>query len=315
MTLNNSLRSGAAAMGFCALAAMSAPPAAAHDTINIAVGDWTGPVVVCGIVERIVTGEMGMKVKRTQLPVGPVTHQAVAAGDIDLGCEDWPSYNQTKEKLIEKFGGDGSVVYLGEVGNQGNTGYYVPRYMVEGDNAAAADLETVADLNKYIDLLKGLETGDRGRLIGCPVVNWACEDQKRLDTLGVKFAAAELGSETAHWSELRAKYARREPFVAYAWEPHWIHAELDLVEIELPEYDADKWPATDWPNDIPFNYGSPHFAKEHPRVAQLVRNMKLTNAMQSPMIYQIDVKQRDADDVVAEWMTANESIWRAWIPK
>ena len=130
----------------------------------------------------------------------------------------------------------------------------------------------------------------------------------------MKFQAIELGSEAAHWSELRAKYARREPFVAYAWEPHWIHAELDLVEIELPEYDAAKWPATDWPGDIPFNYGSQHLAQEHPEVAQLVRNMKLTNAMQSPMIFQIDVNKRDADEVIAEWMAANESIWRAWIP-
>ena len=38
MTLNNALRSGAAALGVCALAAMSAPRAVAHDTINIAVG-------------------------------------------------------------------------------------------------------------------------------------------------------------------------------------------------------------------------------------------------------------------------------------
>lgn len=42
--------------------------------------------------------------------------------------------------------------------------------------------------------------------------------------------------------------------------------------------------------------------------------MKLTNAMQSPMIFQIDVEKRDADEVIAEWMAANESVWHAWIP-
>ena len=261
------------------------------------------------------TEEMGLKVRRVPLPVGPVTHEAVIAGDIDLGCEDWPSYNQTKETYITEFGGDGSEVYMGETGNQGNTGYFVPRYMVEGDGAPTPDLKSVTDLNKYVDLLKGLETGDRGRLIGCPLVNWACEDQARLDALGVNFQAVELGSEAAHWSELKARYQRGEPFVAYAWEPHWIHAELDLVELELPPYDAAKWPATDWPNDIPFNFGSTHLVAEHPEAAALVRNVKITNEIQSPLIFEIDVNGRDADEVIDEWMAANEATWRPWLPK
>ena len=154
------------AIGAVTLSALAATPAFADDPVKIAQADWTGPVVVCGIIAKILTDEMGVSVRQTPLPVGPVTHEAVIAGDIDLGCEDWPSYNQTKETYIAEFGGDGSVRYLGETGNEGNTGYFVPRYMVEGDNAVAPDLKSVTDLNKYVDLMKGLETGDRGRLIG-----------------------------------------------------------------------------------------------------------------------------------------------------
>ena len=32
------------------------------------------------------------------------------------------------------------------------------------------------------------------------------------------------------------------------------------------------------------------------------------------MIYEIDVKKRDLDEVVEEWMVANESVWRTWLP-
>ena len=32
------------------------------------------------------------------------------------------------------------------------------------------------------------------------------------------------------------------------------------------------------------------------------------------MIYEIDVKKRDVEEVVDEWMAANESIWRQWLP-
>lgn len=302
------------AIGAVTLAPLVSTPAFAHEPVKIAQADWTGPVVVCGIIAKILTDEMGVSVRRTALPVGPVTHEAVIAGDIDLGCEDWPSYNQTKEIYISEFGGDGSEIYLGETGNEGNTGYFVPRYMVEGDNPVAPDLKSVTDLNNYVDLLKGLETGDRGRLIGCPVVNWACEDQARLDALGVNFQAVELGSETAHWAEMKARYQRGEPFVAYAWEPHWIHAELDLIELEMPAYDEAKWPATDWPNDIPFNYGSPHLLTDHPEVVELVRNVKITNAIQAPLIFETDINGMDPDDVIEEWMAANEDIWRSWLP-
>jgi len=302
--------------GLCLLiATLLGATSAMADRINIAKADWTGPVIVCGLLERIMVDEMGLRVKRTALPVGPITHEAVVAGDIDIGCEDWPSYNQTKEKYIKKFGGDGSEAYLGEVGNRGNTGYYVPRYLVEGGKAKAPGLKSYKDLNKYKDLFKGLDTGSKGRLIGCPVANWACDDQKRLDALGVDFKAVELGSETAHWAELQAAFSRGEAFVAYAWEPHWIHAALDLVEIELPPYDENKWPATDWAYDIPFNYGSTSFVKKHPKAAKLVANMKLTNEEQAKMIYAVDIEQRDADKVIREWMAANPTIWRAWLPK
>jgi ABC-type proline/glycine betaine transport system substrate-binding protein len=42
--------------------------------------------------------------------------------------------------------------------------------------------------------------------------------------------------------------------------------------------------------------------------------MNLTNDMQAGIIYEIDVKKRDLDEVVEEWMVANESVWRQWLP-
>ena len=132
--------------------------------------------------------------------------------------------------------------------------------------------------------------------------------------LGIDYHPLELGSETAHWAEIQGAYKRGEPFLAYAWEPHWIHAALDLVEVKLPEHSEAKWPATDWPQDITFNYGSPGFVEKNPRVAQLIKNMNLTNAQQATMIYEVDVKKRKVDEVVKEWMKNNENVWKAWIP-
>ena len=96
------------------------------------------------------------------------------------------------------------------------------------------DFKSWRDLNKYKDQFSTIETGDKGRLIGCPVPGWNCYDQKRLDMLGIDFIADELGTETASWAEAQAAFARKEPFLLYSWEPHWIHAAMDLVGVKLP---------------------------------------------------------------------------------
>ena len=280
-----------------------------------AVNDWTGGAVMCEIIHQILENEMDFKVKRIVMPSGPGRDEGIRSGDLDYGCELWPSYSTTKEKFVKEYGGDGSILKVSDDGIVGVSSYYVPRYMVEGDGAPAPDLKTWEDMNKYSDLFKTLETGDKGRLLGCPTAAWQCEDPKRLELLGLNYEAVELGSEAAHWAEMQAAFKRKEAFIAYAWEPHWIHAALDLVKVELPEHSDDKWPATGWALDVTYNYANPDFAEKNPEVIELMTNFELTNEMQAPLILAIDVDGKDMGDVASEWLAANEDVWKAWLPK
>ena len=294
----------------------AASPASAGGVLNVPEADWTGGQVTCKILQIILEEEMGYKLKRIVMPAGPGISAGMKAGDLDFGCESWPSYSPEKDKNIAEWGGDGSIVKLGDAGIVGASGYYGPRYLVEGPDALAPDLKKITDLKNYVDLFKSIETGDKGRFVGCPVAAWACEDAERLEAQGLSdsFMFVELGSETAHWAEMQAAYKRGEPFVFYAWEPHWIHAALDMVALEQLPYSADNHLATSWPDDITFNYGRPGMLTEHPAASQLIINSSLSNGAQAGMIYAIDVDGREVDEVVAEWMAANEDIWRAWIP-
>lgn len=301
--------------GALALALSVSTPASAGGVLKSAVNDWTGGAVMCEIVHQIVEKEMGYKVKRIVMPSGPGRDEAIRAGDLDYGCELWPSYSTTIQKYVTEFGGDGSMIKLSDAGVVGVSSYYVPRYLVEGDDAPAPDLKSWENMNQYADLFKTLETGDKGRLLGCPAASWQCEDAARMEKLGLNYAAVELGSEAAHWAEMQAAYKRKEPFIAYAWEPHWIHAALDLVKVELPAHDEDKWPATGWAKDVTFNYANPDFMEKHPDVVELIKNFRLTNEMQAPMILSVDVDGKDMEEVVGEWLANNEDTWRAWMPK
>ena len=289
--------------------------ATASGTLVAPDADWTGGVVTCRVIQYILENEMGYEIDNIIMPSGPAVMEGIRAGDLDFACESWPSYSTTKDKYITEWGGDGSVAKLGDSGIVGTSSYFVPRYLVEGDGALAPDLKTWEDMNKYSDLFKSVETGDKGRLLGCPVAAWQCEDQKRMDALGLNYHPVELGSETAHWAEMQAAFSRKEPFIAYAWSPHWIHAALDLVEIELPAHSDELWPATGWAKDVTYNYGKPSLMTDHPKAAQLIINSSLGNVQQAGMILAVDIDGRDIDEVVEEWMEANRDVWEAWIPE
>ena len=293
--------------------------------LSASVADWTGGMVTCQVAVAVLEQELGYKVKRINIPSGTGLYEAIAAGDVDFACESWPSYTDMDTVMVEHFGGDGSVLWLGDTGIVGASDYYVPKYFVD----ANPDFKSWKDLNKYKDQFSTIETGDKGRLIGCPVPGWNCYDQKRLDMLGIDFIADELGTETASWAEAQAAFARKEPFLLYSWEPHWIHAAMDLVGVKLPPNapcetwnEADnykdcglgKWPATGWAEDITFNYGNPDVFKDHPEAAHMFSKFSISNKDQAKMIYAIDKDGRDIAEVVQEWKDANKDIWSAWLP-
>ncbi|MEM7524665.1 MAG: glycine betaine ABC transporter substrate-binding protein [Pseudomonadota bacterium] len=309
MTELKTILSAAIALGLA-----GAGSASAGGLVKVPVPDWTGGAVTCEVIHHILESEMGYKVKRITIPAGTALDEGMRAGDLDFGCERWPSYDPVKVKYVEEYGGDGSIVYYAPTGIVGASGYYVPRYMVEGDGAAAPDLASWEQLNQYKDLFKTLESGDKGRLIGCPVAAWECEDQARVEGLGLDFVVAELGSETAHWAEIESAYKRKEPFIAYAWEPHWIHATLDPVDVALPAYSDDAWPVSDWGDDVTQHYGPKELAERHPDIVALFQKVRISNAEQAGMILRVDKGGEEVETVVAEWMAANEDKWRSWIP-
>ena len=320
MSLINRIGKGSLVAAF--VVAMAVAPTVSHAAkglLKLHEGDWTGNLVSCKLIQIILEDEMDYKVKRVFLPTGSQVWEAIVAGEIDFACEGWPSYNPAKEKYLTEYGGDGQVEMFGRMGVVGASGWYVPRYVIEGDAARgikpmAPDLKTYADLNKYHDVFKTLETAPKGRLLACPVAAWECKDAERAKGLGVDFVVVVIGSETAHWAELDAAYSRGEALLVYAWEPHWVHAKYDLVEIGLPAHTDDDWPATDWPDDPTFNYGSTELKEKHPAVHQLLVNQNLSNTQQAGIILDVDIDGMDLEAAVRKWMAANGDVWRAWLP-
>ena len=306
--------------------------------LHAAIADWTGGIITCEVAVGILEREMGYKVKQTVFPSGTGLWEAIAAGELDFACESWPSYAEADDvmfnedliydgKVVKSYKGDGTVDLLGTTGIVGMSDYWIPRYAAE-----KFGIKTWKDLNKHKKEFATIETGGKGRLIGCPVAGWNCHDQKRLDLLGIDFQADELGTEAAAVAEAKAAYMRNEPFLLYLWSPHWFFGEFDMVGVGLPDYatcagdtfteannwktcGTDGWPATGWDKDYTMNYMNPEVMSkpENADAVAFFKKMKFANTDQAKMLVRVGDDGLSVEEAVQEWKDSS-SDWKNWLP-
>ena len=279
---------------------------------------------------------MGYKIKQTVFPSGTGLWEAIAAGELDFACESWPSYAEADDvmfnedliydgKVVKSYKGDGTVDLLGTTGIIGMSDYWIPRYAAE-----KFGIKSWRDLNKHKKEFATIETGGKGRLIGCPVAGWNCHDQKRLDLLGIDFEASELGTEVAALAEAQGAYDRGEAFLLYLWEPHFFFGKNEMVGVKLPTYkycdsftEANNWqdcgtaawPATGWDKDYTMNYMNPEVMSkpENAEAVAFFKKMAFSNTDQAKMLVRVGDDGLSVEEAVAEWKNSTDE-WKAWLP-
>ena len=302
-----------------------------------AIADWTGGEISCQVAVSILEDELGYEIDRIVFASGTGLWEAIAAGDIDFACESWPSYAEADDVMLNgdlihggevkmTYSGDGSVKLLGTVGITGMSDYYVPKYWAD----ANPDFSSYADLNKFKEDFATMESGGKGRLIGCPVAGWNCHDQKRLDLLGIDFEASELGTEVAALAEAQGAYDRGEAFLLYLWEPHFFFGKNEMVGVKLPAYkycdsftEANNWqdcgtaawPATGWDKDYTMNYMNPEVMSkpENAEAVAFFKKMAFSNTDQAKMLVRVGDDGLSVEEAVAEWKNSTDE-WKAWLP-
>ena len=306
----------------------AATSAQGKGTIRIAEGDWTSNLVQVNIAKTILEEHMGYDV---ELIFADYTAQwvSLASDDLHIAMEIWEEATKPlMAKYLEEYGGNGEVTFLGSSGLQGRSGYFVPTYVIEGDSErgiepACPQLENWEQLNECAEAFATIETAPKGRWMGCPVVGWGCNDEARVKNLGLDFVAVTIGSEPAHWAQLKSAYSRGEPILIEGWTPHWVFAKYGMTKVDLPPATDECWVGTetepakfdcDFPQDtIVYNIGNPRFLEDHPDVDTFLRNWHLTNEQIQPMLLAVDVDERDLEEVASEWVSENESVWKTWL--
>lgn len=235
-----------------------------------------------------------------------ITYQALIDGEIDVYMEVWtdnlaPYDEDVASGAFEEYG----VNY-----DDNAQGYYVPRYVIEGDpargiQALAPNLKTVADLKKYPHVFKDDENAGKGRVYGA-IPGWEIDNIlfKKYNHYGLdeNFIYFRPGSEAALAGVLTSAYEKGEPIVGYYWEPTWLLAKYDFVLLEDEPYDEDTFQngETEFPAVRVTIAARSDFDEDYPDAATFLKNYKTDSALNSEMLLHM---QDTGDDAV------ETSIW------
>lgn len=270
--------------------------AESNDPIKIAVNEWTG--------QHISAHVLGQLLKKAGYNIEYVTAGAVpqfagiAQGNLHVQPETWDNnVGAIYPKAVES----GDIVQVGALGLSPREGWMYPAYMT----AKCPGLPAASALVKCAQSFGTAETYPKGRLITYPA-DWGTKSKDLVEKEDLPFQAVAGGSEGAMIAELKSAYAAKEPMLMMFWAPHWIHAELpDMEWVDMAEWGFAQ-----------ANIGKivwKGFADKWPGAYKLVQKMSLDNTAQNNMMLEIDSNKRDIDEVVGEWLAANESTWKPWV--
>jgi len=277
-------------------------------TVDMAVNPWVGYESNAHVVGRVAETELGCTVNYIDLDE-QTSWKGFATGEVDVIIENW-GHEDLVKKYIER---DGVAQDAGLTGINGVIGWYVPPWMAE----EYPDITSWENLNKYADLFETPESGGKGQLLdGDP--GYVTVDEALVENLDLDFQVVVGGSETALIEAFRSAEENRTPLLAYFYEPQWFFNEMDLVQVELPEYtpgcDADpEKVACGYPPYDLNKIVSTDFAESGGAAYDLVRNFQWTAEDQNTVSQLIAEEGMDPDDAADEWIADNQDMVDSWL--
>lgn len=253
-------------------------------------------------------------------------------GDIDITMEVWVPNVRDAWEAAEA---DGAVALVGTSYPDATQKWYVPRYLVEGDDAPAPDLVSVDDLPRYKELFADPEQPDKGRFYNC-ILGWGCEvmNTKKLIAYGLlqHYTNFRPGTGGALVGAIESHLLREEPIVFYYWGPTWLLGKIadDVVALEEPPFDEETWnaladmdqseitpgtPATAYPT-VEVEIGvNTDFQDEAPTLIEFLGNYGLDAGIISNALAYMQDESASAEEAARWWLANNEDVWRDWVPE
>ena len=292
-------------------------PEGPKDTIIFGDLNWSSALLQNRIAQYIVEKGYGYP---TDVKFGATLplFQGLKNGDTDVTMEIWlPNQNEAWNAARE----EGAVLSVGQsLGKDWQSTFVIPAYLQE----QYPDLDSVEDLKdqKYKDLFKTAESGDKARLVSC-IIGWACETVNAAQIKGYDLEdhvhVINPGDGAALNADLYGAYEREEPWLGYQWGTNDPALILDLVRLEEPPFSEACWASQDVK---PCGYQdatiliavNPNLPGEAPDVVQMLREWDFNiEIYKSVARWQGDNPDADVKATAMWWLNNNADIWGGWV--
>jgi len=290
--------------------------------------DWDSNAFHTAVAQRILRDGYGCQVDAIPGSTIPLIN-GMARGDIHLIMEVWKS---NEPPSWSEGVASGKLVEVGVNFPDATQGWYVPRYLVEGADAPAKGLKSVADLPKFKALFADPEEPAKGRFLSCPA-GWQCEvfNSKKLAAYGLNasFVNFRPGTGAALDAAIISAVKRRRPVLFYYWGPTWLMGQLgaQLVLLQEPPYNGAVWQALSdakSPADVKAATAYPtvqvvigarkDFLDQAPAIHQFLRNYRTNAQLVSQALAYMQDTKGSAADAAHYFLRMHEDLWRAWVP-
>ncbi|MEL7013521.1 MAG: ABC transporter substrate-binding protein [Pseudomonadota bacterium] len=306
MTFTKLLATTALSLGLA-----GAAMADSSDPIKIPINEWTGQHVSAHILGSLFE-KAGYSIEYVTAGAVP-QFAAIAQGDLHIQPETWTNnVGDIYPKAVES----GDIVVLGDLGLQPQEGWIYPPYMEE----KCPGLPAYEALYDCAQAFAAADTFPNGRLITYPA-DWGTRSKDVVEQIGIPFAPIAGGSEGAMIAEIKSAVAAEDPVLVMFWQPHWLFAENEMnwVEWDAAEGECVEESGQSKGNACGFQQASiskiayKGFADAYPGANAIFEAYSIGNDVQNAMMLEIDQKGRDLEEVVAEWVAANEATWAPWV--
>jgi glycine betaine/proline transport system substrate-binding protein len=237
---------------------------------------------------------------------------ALVDGNTQVTMEIWlPNQREAWDEALAK----GSVIPVGRsLDDIWQSAFVVPRYVLDENPG----LRSVQDLRKFKGLFVTPDSNGKARLVTC-VVGWACHEvnRRKVQAYGLSDVIELVPPDSAAslFASLESAYAKREPWLGYAWGPTRVAAELDLAVLEEANCAGRQAPeeGCTYPTSRVLVAVHPSLISRAPEVVEFLRQWDF--GATSQIAAEEWMAESDATvDEAAIWFLKNNQVWTQWVP-
>ncbi|GGM05895.1 histidine ABC transporter substrate-binding protein [Pseudomonas asuensis] len=303
MKSRNGLAIGLLALGLSVSSAQGAGWCESGKPVKFAGVNWESGMLLTELMSIVL--KEGYGCKTDSIPGNSITlESALSSNDIQVFAEEWIGRSEVWNKAADA----GKVVGVGAPIKGATEGWYVPRYLIEGEDAKAPDLKAISGLSKYANLFRDPEEPGKGRFYNCPA-GWTCEleNTEMLKRYGLDdtFTNFRPGTGPALDAAIVSAVKRKQPILTYYWSPTPLLGRVDLVKL-------DSKPGDERAITVKVGLSKP-FHESAPELVAVLEKVNVPIDLLNKTLADQAERKQDAPTAAKAFLKAHPKIWHAWV--